>query len=217
MVHVVDVAARAAPICQRFRSPGESVGYRSRSAISRPRRARRRNVSRSQRAANLSIAAVRSSTRCSHRTGRVPDGTIVTEPVSGGWFPARSDRKVDFPAPFAPTRPVQPRPRSKEASSMTETADDYEYEACETWMADLATPLVGGSMTRRWCDPQLVSFMGSPSKTFHVYLLTVSPSSRVAEGHARGAAPEDRPTRQNERRPTRRGTSPDHRRGRPRP
>ena len=26
---------------------------------------------------------------------------------------------------------------------MTGTADEYEYETCETWMADMATPLVG--------------------------------------------------------------------------
>ena len=37
-------------------------------------------------------------------------------------------------------------------------------------------------MTRRWRDPQLVSFMGSSSKTLQAYLLAVDPSSEMAEG-----------------------------------
>ncbi len=136
-------------------------------------------------------------------------GTIVREPVSGGWFPARSDRRVDLPAPFAPTRPVQPGPRSKEASSMTGTADEYEYETCETWMADMATPLVG-----RVDDPEVAR---SSVDVVHGLLVEDLPSISPragSGGHARRAAPEDRPPRQNESRPTRRGTSPDHRRGR---
>ena len=98
---------------------------------------------------------------------------MTMAPLSGACRPLMSDSRVDFPAPFAPTSPVQPGPRSNVASVMIGTADVYENERCEERTAGIATPKWGGQVARRWRIPQLILVMCFPVAVIGVYTATM--------------------------------------------
>ncbi len=146
--------ASAAPICQRLRSPGESVGQRASASGSSWSAARIRRATPSCVAANASSASPDSSTRCGASTTSSPTGSRTTRPASGASSPASRRSSVVLPEPLAPTTPVQPAPKRSETSwkSGAESRWENETRSKETCMerASLAAgkPAGRGSASR---------------------------------------------------------------------